>query len=111
MPEREQTVPIKIGETTVLARVRQTHAGEEEIAWTDYGFDEVVSGIKAIVGQLETAFAAVKPTKAGVEFSVDLTVQAGKVVALLFESDGTAGLKVNLEWDLKRGSVEPNAEV
>jgi hypothetical protein len=49
--------------------------------------------------QLEKVLAAVAPSKASVEFSVDLTVEAGKLVALFFESGGTAGLKVCLEWE------------
>lgn len=101
MPEENLTVPIVIGGTKIRAHIHQFDAGEEgeeEVSIKDYDFDQVVDGIKAIAGQLESAFAAVKPKKAGVEFSVELSVESGGVVALFFDGGGKAGLKVNLEW-------------
>lgn len=110
MAEPNRVVPIQIAGTRALVRIRQPRSSEEEVTWLDYDLDDVVDAIKAMAGRLGTVFVALEPTKASIEFSVDLSVEAGKLVALFFEGGGSAGLKVSLEWDRTRGAVGADAE-
>ncbi|MEE1757257.1 CU044_2847 family protein [Streptomyces sp. SP18CS02] len=49
------------------------------------------------------AAAAVKPDTATISFGVELTVKAGKAVAVLAEGEATASLQVTLGWQFADG--------
>ena len=45
-----------------------------------------------------TAVQKVAPTKASVEFGIEVAVEPGKVTALWVKGSGKANLKITLEW-------------
>jgi hypothetical protein len=100
MSERNEAIPIKVGDSIVFARVHAI-GGEEEVAWKTYDFDPVMNAIKAMAGELGAIFDKVRPSKASVEFSVELAIESGMVTALFFEGGSKSGLKVTLEWESK----------
>ncbi|MER6014675.1 CU044_2847 family protein [Streptomyces bluensis] len=96
--------------TPVWARI----SGAEELAvpsgelsYTDTGFaDRVeaqVESLQAVVTSVARSLAAplraVRPDEVSVEFGIELTAKAGKVVGLLADGEAKAGIKVTLTWN------------
>jgi hypothetical protein len=95
--------------TPVWARISgaeelETPAGE--LSYTDTGFtDRVqarVESLHALIGSVARSLAepvrAVRPDEVSVEFGIELTAKAGKVVGLLADGEGKAGITVTLTW-------------
>lgn len=104
--------------TPVWARI--SGAGElavpsGELSYTDTGFaDRVeaqVESLQAVVTSVARSLAeplrAVRPDEVSVEFGIELTAKAGKVVGLLADGEAKAGIKVTLTWN--GGPPDPDA--
>jgi hypothetical protein len=72
--------------------------GEEEVAFTVPSFREVTTVIEGIATSIATTLQNVKPSKASVEFGVEVALEAGQLTALLVKGSGTSNLKITLEW-------------
>ncbi|MEV4431537.1 CU044_2847 family protein [Streptomyces sp. NPDC049555] len=64
------------------------------------GLSDVVRGV---VGSLRMGLAAARPHEVAVEFGIELSAEAGKVVSLLADGSGKASVKVSLTWS-ERGA-------
>jgi len=104
MASRQRVLPVTVGENTVVYAYVTAIASEEEVASRILSFDGVISAIEEISKRLSTAFAAVKPDKASVEFNVEIAAESGRLTALLFGGKGSAAIKIALEW-----AGKPNA--
>ncbi|MDR3084653.1 MAG: hypothetical protein LBV60_27685 [Streptomyces sp.] len=95
--------------TAVWARI--SGAGEldvppGELSYTDTGFAERVeaqveslhSVVTGVARSLAGPLRAVRPDEVSVEFGIELTAKAGKVVGLLADGEAKAGIKVTLTW-------------
>jgi hypothetical protein len=60
--------------------------------------DEVAKTIKSIAETLGGAIKSASPSKASVEFGLEVAIKGGKLVSLITETGGTATLNVTLEW-------------
>ncbi|HET9970990.1 MAG TPA: CU044_2847 family protein [Streptosporangiaceae bacterium] len=67
--------------------------------------------LSAVMGTLEGMSLAVKsalakaaPDKVAVEFGLELAVKAGALTAMLVDGEGSASLRVTLEWQGDDGS-------
>ncbi|MEU6554577.1 CU044_2847 family protein [Streptomyces sp. NPDC046915] len=102
--------------TPVWARI----SGAEELAvpsgelsYTDTGFADRVEASVESLHSLVTGVArslagplrAVRPDEVSVEFGIELTAKAGKVVGLLADGEAKAGITVTLTW---HGSGPPD---
>ncbi|MBA2808924.1 hypothetical protein E0500_016325 [Streptomyces sp. KM273126] len=96
--------------TPVWARI----SGAEELAvpsgelsYTDTGFTDRVeaqveslqSVVTSVARSLAAPLRAVRPDEVSVEFGIELTAKAGKVVGLLADGEAKAGIKVTLTWN------------
>jgi hypothetical protein len=61
-------------------------------------FDGVAETVTAIARSLSSAWEAVRPDEASVEFGLRVTGKAGKLTGLLVEGGGEASLRVTLSW-------------
>ncbi|MGW2210339.1 CU044_2847 family protein [Streptomyces sp. NPDC001781] len=103
--------------TPVWARI--SGAGElayaRELSYTDTGFHERVEAsveslhslITGVARSLSGPLSAVRPDEVSVEFGIELTAKAGKVVGLLADGEAKAALTVTLTWN--GGPPEPGA--
>ncbi|MFD1657849.1 CU044_2847 family protein [Streptomyces caeni] len=95
--------------TPVWARI----SGAEELAvpsgelsYTDTGFADRVearveslhSVVTSVARSLAGPLRAVRPDEVSVEFGIELTAKAGKVVGLLADGGAKAGITVTLTW-------------
>ncbi|MFF8915205.1 CU044_2847 family protein [Streptomyces sp. NPDC015032] len=107
--------------TPVWARI----SGAEELAkpargpaFTDIGYgdfaDQVqarVESLQAVVTSVARSLAeplrAVRPDEVSVEFGIELTAKAGKVVGLLADGEAKGGITVTLTWTGGGPPVDP----
>ncbi|MFJ4002930.1 CU044_2847 family protein [Streptomyces sp. NPDC090023] len=95
--------------TPVWARI----SGAEELSYTDTGFHDRVEAsveslhslITGVARSLSGPLSAVRPDEVSVEFGIELTAKAGKVVGLLADGEAKAALTVTLTWN--GGPPEP----
>lgn len=104
--------------TPVWARI----SGAEELAepsgglsYTDTGFGERIeaqveslqSVITSVARSLAAPLRAVRPDEVSVEFGIELTAKAGKVIGLLADGEAKAGLTVTLTWNGGPPDLDP----
>ncbi|MER5685187.1 CU044_2847 family protein [Streptomyces sp. NPDC002205] len=109
--------------TPVWARIsgaeelRRTPAGSG-LSYTDTGFSDFADQVQARVESLQgvvTGVArslaeplrAVRPDEVSVEFGIELTARAGKVVGLLADGEAKGAIKVTLTWNGGGPPVDP----
>lgn len=86
----------------MLARVRRDeHAGPADVGLIDRlpSFSDVTATLEGIGCELARAWQAVRPDKAKVEFGIDFSLKAGKLVGLFVEGDAGASMTITLEWE------------
>ncbi|MER7841835.1 CU044_2847 family protein [Streptomyces sp. NPDC096040] len=95
--------------TPVWARIsgaEELTAPSGELSFTDTGFAErveaTVESLNSLVGGVARSLAeplrAVRPDEVSVEFGIELTAKAGKVVGLLADGEAKAAITVTLSW-------------
>lgn len=77
------------------------HDSEREVAGAallPVSFESVRPAIEGIATEMGQLLAKIEPTKANVEFGIELGVEGGHLTALLLKGTGKASLKIALEW-------------
>jgi len=88
-------------EASVLAN------GEGEVA----NFREILNlegvsrAIRELAATLKNALDEVTPTKASLEFGLQVGIEPGKLTAIWVQGESKANVKVKLEWAGKEGKV------
>ncbi|MEV6194843.1 CU044_2847 family protein [Streptomyces sp. NPDC051920] len=104
--------------TPVWARISGADELEDpggELSLTDVGFAERVEAqveslqslITGVARSLAAPLRAVRPDEVSVEFGIELTAKAGKVVGLLADGEAKAGITVTLTWNGAPPDLEP----
>ncbi len=99
-------IPFRLEDGTVI-RIEATRlaGGESEGSEEEYivihlpSFEEVTNTIKGISKSVVAVWQEVQPSKASVEFSIEVGFEPGSVTAMLVKGSGKANLKVTLEWE------------
>jgi hypothetical protein len=60
---------------------------------------------------LEHSYSTVQPSKATVEFGIELGIEPGKLTALLVQGTSKANLKINLEWRLSTKFIKRSLRI
>ena len=95
---RQEIVPVQLANGVRMHVEATVLRGEEEVAFKVLSFKEVTDTIESIAASVIAAMERVKPKKAGVEFGLEIAVEAGQLTALLVKGTGKANLKITLEW-------------
>ena len=79
---------------------RLGRSGPEDVAWgaTELNFKDVIDTIKRLSTLVLEGIKEAKPTKAAVEFEVEVGVEAGQLTALLVKGTAKGNLKISMEW-------------
>ncbi len=86
--------------TTMLIQLaEQVQPQEAPVAPQTYNFDTVASTVRSLSTKLVDSVKAASPTKFSVELGFDFTVESGSLTTLLVKGEGSASVKVTLEWD------------
>lgn len=97
-------VPVRVDANTVI-RIEATplsdldQENEYVKTITVPSFDEITQHLKSIAKAIIGVWEEVKPSKATVEFGMEIGVEPGKVTALLVQGAAQANFQVTLEWD------------
>lgn len=86
-----------------------------ELSYSDTGFTErVEAGVESLTSlvtgvarSLAEPLRAVRPDEVSVQFGIEFTAKAGRIVGLLADGQTKAGLTVTLTWN--GGPPDPNA--
>jgi len=60
--------------------------------------DNIKGAIEGIAQLVTQAIEKVAPTKASVEFAIEVGLESGQLTALWVKGTGTANLKIAMEW-------------
>ncbi|MEH0575795.1 MULTISPECIES: CU044_2847 family protein [Streptomyces] len=96
--------------TPVWARISgagELSAPPGRLSYSDTGFAERVEAsveslhalVTGVARSLAEPLRAVRPDEVSVEFGIELTAKAGKVVGLLADGEAKAGITVTLTWN------------
>ncbi|WP_432134059.1 MULTISPECIES: CU044_2847 family protein [unclassified Streptomyces] len=85
----------------------RVHGGSGQLSYSDTGFTDRVEAsveslhalITGVARSLAEPLRAVRPDEVSVEFGIELTAKAGKVVGLLADGEAKAGITVTLTWN------------
>lgn len=101
MEPQSKVIPVEL-KPGVVIRIEATELEpvEQDVAGgvLTKDFQKVADAIKEIAAVIDTAWDAVKPKKAVVEFGIEIGVETGGLTALLVKGSGKSNLKVTLEW-------------
>ncbi|GAA2946812.1 CU044_2847 family protein [Streptomyces argenteolus] len=98
--------------TPVWARIsgaEELREPEGGLTYTDIGYEDLTDRIQArvesltgvvtgVARSLAEPLRAVRPDEVSVEFGIELTAKAGKVVGLLADGEAKGAIKVTLTW-------------
>ena len=74
-------------------------------------FDGVTETVTAVARSLSSAWEAVKPDEASVEFGLKVIGKTGKLTGLRVEGGGEASLKVTLSWKSAAPAEDPSSSL
>jgi Trypsin-co-occurring domain 1 len=100
-----RTVPVDLGDGTIIhieATVLTSASGSmpEDISFTpgELQFQTMIDLLKKLSALMLDAIKQAQPTKASIEFGIDVGVESGKLTALLVKGEAKGNLKITLEW-------------
>jgi hypothetical protein len=96
---RGDATAVRLDEHTVIKVEGADAGGEEDIAHRIPGFDGFTEALSKIARSVRAGLEEVQPTRATVEFGVDVSMEAGQLTAMIVKGSGTAHVTVTLEWD------------
>lgn len=104
MANASTVIPAKLPDGTEI-RIEARHLDDDgrpqQVGIANLAFADLVPSIQGISETVLTAIKNVAPSKATVEFGIEASLEAGKLVALLCSGETKANLKISLEWESK----------
>jgi len=96
----------------LLVQTSDVPTREEKVAFVpgDLKFEDVLSIIEGFATDIGGLLKRVSPDKATIEFGVEMSLEAGKLTALIVKGTGSANLKISLEWDKSSASAAPSSK-
>lgn len=89
------------------AYVESAVYGEENVSLRPLEFDKLVDAIEGISLTVLSAVRKVRPTKATVEFGIEVGAESGQLTALIVKGTGKANLTITLEWEDDKARIPP----
>jgi hypothetical protein len=105
-------VPIRFDDDSIIyVEATRVDNGEDELVG-GLTFGDVASltrPIEKIAATMVETLRRVSPTKASVEFGIEVGYEAGQLTALWVKGGGKGNLKVTLEWERRNGVDSPES--
>jgi hypothetical protein len=103
MDHKTEKVEVKFANGATAYFETSAVGGEEEVAFDIRSFEGVLDAIEGVSQSVLAAVGKVKPSKASVEFGVEVAMESGQLTALIVKGEGKANLKITLEWEADEG--------
>ncbi|WP_405643860.1 CU044_2847 family protein [Streptomyces sp. NBC_00019] len=68
-------------------------------------FDAVTDSLQGVGAAIVDSMERIRPSKATVEFGLELAVKGGGLVGIFVDTGSKASLKITLEWESGAGNV------
>jgi hypothetical protein len=114
MQEQVKFVPVKLEngaivkfEASSFEELIDENAGETgevlqgEVSGVLDQLQDVKQAIEGISQTLKSSLDQAKPSKASVQFGIELGYESGQLTAMIVKGQGKANLSITLEWDYK----------
>ena len=95
---RKQLIEVKLADGTAFFVRAEVVSGETNVGNVAPSFEAVMQAVEGVGRRLNEVWKNVGPSRASVEFGVELAYDAGKVLALFVDASTTASMKITLEW-------------
>lgn len=82
-----------------VIKIEVAQTGREDVAFDIRPFKEVTTAIEGIVDAVAATLYKVSPSKAVVKFGIDVTIDSGKLTAMIVQGSSKANLEITLEWE------------
>jgi Trypsin-co-occurring domain 1 len=82
-----------------VIKIEVAQTGREDVAFDIRPFKEVTTAIEGIVEAVAATLYKVSPSKAVVKFGIDVTIDSGKLTAMIVQGSSKANLEITLEWE------------
>lgn len=96
---------------TIAVQALGTLGAQDVSSGGSFDFEQVSSALTGLAEVAKQAIERATPDSATVEFGMNLTVEAGKLTALLMSGSGSASLKVTLNWKSARPDPPPPVQL
>ena len=103
--DKTTVIKAELDNGTTIYIQSEVPRGEEDVAFTTFSFKDLTDAIEGIAESVTATLKKVKPRSASVEFGLEVSVDAGKLTALLVKGTGTANLKITLQWGEMDNSI------
>jgi hypothetical protein len=113
MVERETViVPIDLGNNVKIHVDATQLGGRQKVAeLAPLPTKDLIDAVEGVARLLVESLQRIQPTKASVEFGVEIGLEAGHLTALICKGTGKANLKISLEWAGEMGPLpEPKSD-
>lgn len=80
-------------------RVEATQIGDRKVNFQTRPFQEVTTAIESLTKEIAITLHKVQPVRATVKFGIDISIESGKLTAVLAKGSNTANLEITLEWE------------
>jgi len=97
--QKTENVAVKLANGTTVYFEATILGGEEEVAFGLPTFKSVTDAIEGISESVLAAVKKVMPSKASIEFSIEVGIESGQLTALIVKGEGKGNLKITVEWD------------
>lgn len=102
MDDRSRVISVKLEDDSEIKIEATLLGGEADASSPDmFSFTSITSQIEVMSKQLQEAVISVKPTKASIEFGINVGVESGKITSFLVKGAANANVKITLEWEEK----------
>jgi hypothetical protein len=97
-PDSQHITTIPEDGAPFAIQVATLTANEKDIVSEPLPFKEVTDSIESIARAVLKTLERVKPSKAVVEFGIEIAASEGKLITVVVKGDAKANLKITLEW-------------
>lgn len=97
---RTEIVPVQLANGTTMKVQATALGGDEDVLDLQkvFPFKEVTDTIEGIADAMIASLRKIKPSKASVEFGIELGLESGALTTLLVKGTGSSNIKIVLEW-------------
>lgn len=97
-------LPVRLDDGTIIrietTATGDTGQGDEYIASVGLPtFDQFTNTVKSMAKSISTIWSEVQPSKASVEFNIEVGFETGNVTAWLVKGSGKGHLTISMEWE------------
>ena len=81
-----------------IIQIEVAQIGREDVDFDIKPFKQVTDALEGISQAIYAALEKIQPNKASVKFGLEVSIDSGKLTAIIVKGASKANLEINLEW-------------